>query len=194
MVLNRMSVLPESGNSFRSIGATDAGALGILKRAARRCTGITGKQESGDTMYATIIAALSGVAMAFQGAVNAAASSAISLSVATFIVMAAGTVVSAVYMTLSGTTGNLALRNLAKAPWWAYTGGLVGPAITAAVAHAIERAGAVNATTGIILGQLGFAAVIDHLGWFGAEPIRFSPIKIAGIILIAVGGRILLAK
>ncbi|MGB4338598.1 MAG: DMT family transporter [Bacillota bacterium] len=145
-------------------------------------------------MYATIIAALSGVAMAFQGAVNAAASSAISLSVATFIVMAAGTVVSAVYMTLSGTTGNLALRNLAKAPWWAYTGGLVGPAITAAVAHAIERAGAVNATTGIILGQLGFAAVIDHLGWFGAEPIRFSPIKIAGIILIAVGGRILLAK
>jgi len=145
-------------------------------------------------ILAIVSAVASGIAMAYQGSVNAAAVSSLGLAPTTFTVMVTGGVLSGVYMLIEGTTGSLALASLAKAPWWAYTGGIVGPIITAAVAYAIGKAGMVNATTGIILGQLGLAAVIDHMGWFGAEPLRFSPIKIAGIALIALGGRILLSK
>lgn len=145
-------------------------------------------------VLAILVAAASGIAMAYQGAVNAAAVSSIGLAPTTFTVMVTGAVLSGIYMLIEGTARKLAISSLTSAPWWSYTGGIVGPAITAAVAYAIGKAGMVNATTGIILGQLGFAALIDHLGWLGAEPLRFSPIKIAGIILMAVGGRILLSK
>ena len=100
--------------------------------------------------------------MAYQGSVNAAAVSSLGLAPTTFTVMVTGGVLSGVYMLIEGTTGSLALASLAKAPWWAYTGGIVGPIITAAVAYAIGKAGMVNATTGIILGQLG-SCVIDHM-------------------------------
>ncbi|OPZ63534.1 MAG: hypothetical protein BWY85_01654 [Firmicutes bacterium ADurb.Bin506] len=145
-------------------------------------------------VLAILIAAVSGIAMAYQGSVNAAAVSSIGLVPTTFTVMVIGAVLSGAYMLIEGTAANLGIPSLTSAPWWAYTGGVVGPVITAAVAYAIGKAGMVNATTGIILGQLGFAALIDHLGWFGAEPLHFSPIKIAGIILMAVGGRILLSR
>ena len=36
------------------------------------------------------------------------------------------------------------------------------------------------------------AALIDHLGWLGIERIPFSPLKLLGIALLAVGAWILL--
>lgn len=143
-------------------------------------------------IIALLTAAGSGLAMAFQGTVNSAAAREIGLGAITFIVALTGTIVSGMSLLAGyGTTG-FSLSRLGQVPWWAYAGGPVGPIITAAVAYSIRSAGVVNATTAIILGQLGTAALIDHMGWFGAEPIKFKLWKLAGIALVALGGKILL--
>lgn len=145
---------------------------------------------SAGALSALAAAAASGVAMAFQGAVNAAAAKAIGLWETTFVVLASGTALTGAGLALGLSRGGMA--RLGTAPWWSLLGGPVGPIITAAVAYGIRRAGAVGATTAIIVGQIGTAALIDHLGWLGIERIPFSPLKLLGIALLAVGAWILL--
>ncbi len=140
---------------------------------------------------ALAIVAGSGVAMAFQGAVNSTAASVIGLWETTFVVMASGAFLSGIGLVAGLNGGGLA--RLGAAPWWSLLGGPVGPLITIAVAYGIRKLGAVNATTAIIVGQIGMAAVIDHMGWLGVTPIAFSPIKIVGLVLLALGARILLS-
>lgn len=145
---------------------------------------------SAGALSALAAAAASGVAMAFQGAVNATAAKAIGLWETTFVVLASGTALTGAGLALGLSRGGMA--RLGAAPWWSLLGGPVGPVITAAVAYGIRRAGAVGATTAIIVGQIGTAALIDHLGWLGIERIAFSPLKLLGIALLAVGAWILL--
>ena len=145
---------------------------------------------SASALWALAAAAASGVAMAFQGAVNATAAKAIGLWETTFAVLASGTLLTGAGLVLG--LGQGGLLRLGAAPWWSLLGGPVGPVITVAVAYGIRRAGAVGATTAIIVGQIGMAALIDHLGWLGIQPIPFSPLKLLGVALLAVGAWILL--
>lgn len=128
--------------------------------------------------------------MAFQGAVNATAAKALGLWETAFLVLASGAALTGAGLALGLSHGGLA--RLGAAPWWSLLGGPVGPVIAAAVAYGIRRAGAVGATTAIIVGQIAMAALIDHLGWLGIERVPFSPLKLLGIALLAVGGWILL--
>lgn len=139
---------------------------------------------------ALLLAAGSGIAMAFQGVVNAASAKTLGLWETTFIVLASGAALTGIALAMGIGSGSLA--SLVKTPWWALMGGPVGPLITFAVAYGIHKTGAVNATTAIIVGQIGMAAIIDHMGWLGAEKIAFSPFKLIGLILLALGARILL--
>ena len=145
---------------------------------------------SASALWALAAVAASGVAMAFQGAVNATAAKAIGLWETTFAVLASGTLLTGAGLVLGLGQGGLA--RLGAAPWWSLLGGPIGPVFTAAVAYGIRRAGAVGATTAIIVGQIGMAALIDHLGWLGIQPIPFSPLKLLGVALLAVGAWILL--
>ncbi|HOB42142.1 MAG TPA: DMT family transporter [Bacillota bacterium] len=140
---------------------------------------------------ALAIAAGSGIAMAFQGVVNSTAAKTIGLWETTFVVLASGALLAGAGLAAGLNSGGLA--RLGAAPWWSLLGGPVGPLITIAVAYGIRKLGAVNATTAIIVGQIGMAAIIDHMGWFGVRPIAFSPIKILGLTLLTVGARILLS-
>ncbi|MEA4883382.1 MAG: DMT family transporter [Clostridia bacterium] len=151
---------------------------------------------------ALLIAAGSGVAMAFQGTVNAAAAKVVGLAEITFVVLASGAAAAGVGMAFglghSGLLGRipgeggLGLAQIIRVPWWALLGGPVSPLITVAVAYGIQSAGAVNATTAIIVGQIGMAGIIDHMGWLGAERAAFTPFKLVGLVLVAVGAYILL--
>ncbi len=115
-------------------------------------------------MSALVAAAASGVAMAFQGAVNATAAKALGLWETTFLVLASGAALTGAGLALGLSHGGLA--RLGAAPWWSLLGGPVGP--------------------------VAMAALIDHLGWLGIERVPFSPLKLLGIALLAVGGWILL--
>jgi bacterial/archaeal transporter family-2 protein len=145
---------------------------------------------TGEVM-ALLLAALSGVLMAVQGSLNAALSKAVGILESTFIVHITGTiiVVLLLYVLRLG-KGNMALYG--QAPWYAYLGGAVGVGIIYLVVSSIPKVGVANATTAIIVGQVLAALAIDHFGLFGLQRMPCGWCQLAGLLLLAVGAKLLL--
>ncbi|NLA26514.1 MAG: DMT family transporter [Firmicutes bacterium] len=144
-------------------------------------------------LIALIVAVIAGVAMALQGSLNAALGKIIGTFEATLVVHVVGiaVILAALYIFRLG-TGNFALAK--DAPWYTYLGGALGVLIIFGVVVSIARAGAANATTAIITGQLITALVIDQCGLFGLERIPFTPWKGLGLTLLAVGAYLMLCR
>lgn len=146
---------------------------------------------SGNTL-ALLLAFVSGVLMAVQGALNAGLSKVVGLLETTFIVHITGTIV--ILILLFGfKMGKGNLSAFAEAPWFLYLGGLVGVGIIYLVAASIPEVGAANATTAIIVGQVLTAIIIDHFGAFGLEQMSYGWNQIIGLVLLAIGGKLLLS-
>lgn len=144
-------------------------------------------------LFALAIAFLSGVTMAFQGAMNARLGKVVGLWEATFIVHVTGTIlVTGVVLLICGWPGGLA--RIGRGPWYTYLGGALGVLIIYTVARAIPRAGAAPATTAIIVGQVLTAVLVDHFGIFGLDRLAFTYTRILGLALLAGGAWLLLKR
>jgi len=138
-----------------------------------------------------IAALLAGVAMAVQGSINSALGKVIGLWEATFLVhLSAAIVLLLILFVFHMGKGDLALCS--KAPWYLYLGGLIGVLITFGVVISIPKLGVAVATTAIIVGQVLTALIIDHFGLFGLKEISFTWIKFLGLVLLALGAKLLL--
>jgi len=144
-------------------------------------------------LLALLIAGLSGVTMAFQGAINSGLSLIIGLLQATFVVHIVGLALVTALLFLFGAGWGFTAK-LSQAPWYSYLGGVLGVAIVYGVMRAMPKVGVAPATTAIIIGQVLTAAVIDHMGWFGLQKIPFSWCRVAGALLMAGGAFLLLKK
>lgn len=142
------------------------------------------------SLLALIIAALAGVTMALQGSLNAVLGKVTGLLEATFLVHLIGLVV--VSALLIARLGSGDLHQVTRAPWYTLLGGALGVAIVYGVVTAIPRVGVANATTAIIAGQLITAMLIDHFGLFGLQPVAFNWWKMAGILIMTLGGYLML--
>jgi len=144
-------------------------------------------------ILALIFAFVAGVMMAVQGSINAALGKIIGILESTFIVHIVGTILIVVILfVLNMGRGNLG--NISHVPWYLYLGGLFGVLIIYGVVASIPKLGVASATTAIIVGQVGTALIIDHFGFFGLEKVAFSWIKGAGIVLLALGAKLMLLK
>lgn len=144
-----------------------------------------------DQIIPLLLALVSGVLMAVQGSVNAALSKIIGLLEAAFVVHITGAALLSVLLFLLK-FGSGSLSKISEAPWYSWLGGAAGVAIVYLVAAAIPAVGVANATTGIIVGQVVTAVLIDHFGVFGVEKIPFGINQLAGFLLLAFGARLLL--
>lgn len=144
-------------------------------------------------LLALILALTSGVAMALQGTLNSALAKIIGLLEATLVVHLTATVT--VLLLLFGFgLGDGELGKLKEVPWYLFLGGLLGVAITYLVVASIPKVGVALATTAIIAGQVSTACLVDHLGLFGMEKYPFTWYRLAGLILLAAGARLMLNK
>lgn len=141
-------------------------------------------------LLAILIAAAAGSLMAFQGAMNASLSKYIGLMRATLVVQLTGTLI--VLVALIAGLGRGSWSRLTDAPWYTFLGGLLGVLIVYGVAASIPRAGAAIATTAIIAAQVTTALIIDHFGLFGLKECAFTWWKAAGLVLLAVGTKLML--
>lgn len=141
-------------------------------------------------LAALFLALVAGVAMAFQGSLNAALGKIIGLLQATLIVHLTATL--AVIILLFTPLSNGSLGKLLQCPWYLWLGGLIGVVITYGVVASIPKVGVALATTAIIVGQVSTALLIDHFGLFGLGKIAFTWWKAAGLILLAAGARLML--
>ncbi|PKM76395.1 MAG: hypothetical protein CVU90_12835 [Firmicutes bacterium HGW-Firmicutes-15] len=136
------------------------------------------------------IAALSGAAMALQGTLNTALGKIVGIWESTLIVHLVGTVASLLIILVLG----IGFGNLGKAgsaPWYVYLGGILNVLIIYAVVRTMPQIGVGNATTAIVVAQLITALIIDNTGAFGMKKVPFHYIDILGIVLLAIGARIL---
>ncbi|MEM6531591.1 MAG: DMT family transporter [Myxococcota bacterium] len=131
--------------------------------------------------------ALIGVFIAFQpianGRLSAATEAPITGAVTNFVV---GIIALAVVV-LTGIAGRPNWSALGQAPWWAWTGGLIGATFVTTMILVVPRIGGVTAFAAIILGQLVGSAVIDNFGLFGMPTTGLSPLRGLGLVLIGVG-------
>jgi transporter family-2 protein len=136
-----------------------------------------------------LLAALSGALMAVQGTFNSVLGKLIGFLEGTLVVQVTGALVAGILVALAG---NGQFAKAGEAPWYAWLGGAIGVAIVLGVIASIAKLGVGASTTAIIAAQLLTAYLIDHFGWCGMEKIPFNLGKLAGILLIAVGTKLLL--
>ena len=136
---------------------------------------------------------LAGLLMAVQGSINGQVSKFIGALEGNFLMHLIG--LAALFLLLFVVRiGDGDWSRLREIPWYGYGSGLINVVIIYGVMVSIARLGAAPATTAIIAGQVTTAALIDWLGLFGLEKTPFSLWQGAGIVLLAVGARLLLAK
>ncbi|MDD2234097.1 MAG: DMT family transporter [Desulfitobacteriaceae bacterium] len=136
-----------------------------------------------------LIAAFSGICMAVQGSLNSLLAQKTSLMATTFIVHLLGSLL-AVIVIIFGKIPVLSY-NWFSIPWHLYLGSLLSIIIISLVALSIPKIGVSNATTAIIIGQVGAAVLIDHFGLLGIERIPWSYWQFLGLAFFAIGAKLL---
>lgn len=136
-----------------------------------------------------LIAAVSGIAMAIQGSLNSVLSQKTHLLATTFAVHLLGVIISFIAVLILHVP--IVQYNWFSIPWYLYLGGVLSVLIIGLVAFSIPKIGVCNATTAIIIGQVGAAIIIDHFGWLGVERLPWNPWQILGLVLFAAGAKLL---
>ena len=76
---------------------------------------------------------------------------------------------------------------LAQAPWWVWTGGLMGAVFVATAAWLAPVLGAATLVSVAVAGQMAFALVLDHYGLVGFPVRTMSPGRALGAGLLVAG-------
>ncbi|MFP4661633.1 MAG: DMT family transporter [Halanaerobiales bacterium] len=146
----------------------------------------------GHSLLYLSLAAIAGLTMALQGSINSVLGKKIGIFEASFIVHLTAAIILLIILFSNISKGNI--QSWREAPWYLYLGGLLGVIISYTVIVSIPELGVAVATTAIVAVQASMACLLDHLGAFGLEKIPFSWTKLIGIILLAVGVRLMLVK
>ena len=81
---------------------------------------------------------------------------------------------------------------LARVPWWAWTGGLIGAVFVAASTLLIPRMGAAALVCLVVFGQVIGSLLLDHFGVLHArQPI--DTLRVIGALLV-IGGALLVVR
>jgi transporter family-2 protein len=76
---------------------------------------------------------------------------------------------------------------LARAPWWGWTGGLLGAFFVTVVVLLAPRLGVATTLALAVAGQMAMALVIDQAGWFGVATRSIDLGRAAGAVLLVAG-------
>jgi len=84
-----------------------------------------------------------------------------------------------------------AAENVSGAPWWAWTGGLLGVVFVLVSLGLVNRLGAAFLFALVVVGQMLASLVIDHYGLLGVTEHPITPIRLMGVALL-LGGVLLI--
>lgn len=139
------------------------------------------------------IAAISGAAMAIQGTLNSIFGKMVGIWESILIVHLVGTITVIVIMLVMGLSFS-GFSKLTQVPWYVYLGGVLNVVIFFTVVSSMPKIGVGNATTAIIVTQILTAILIDSTGALGLKKYEFHYIDLLGVLLLAIGARILLIE
>ena len=82
---------------------------------------------------------------------------------------------------------------LLQAPWWLWTGGLMGALFVAGATFLAPRLGVATMLGAVIAGQMVTSLLIDHFGLLGIPKQELTPMRLLGAAIL-VAGVLLLRK
>jgi len=95
--------------------------------------------------------------------------------------------VALVALTLALNGGLPSFGEVANAPWWVWTGGLLGAFYVFASVILTPRLGAATTVALIATGQVLASIIIDHFGPFRVAAQEATPLRLLSAILIVSG-------
>lgn len=138
-------------------------------------------------IFLLLLAIAAGVLLPVQAGLNAQLRTVIGSPVAaaliSFLVGTAGLAVVA----LGIRTPMMLQTAWAAAPWWQWTGGLIGAAYVLASIVLAPRLGAATLVAAVVAGQMLSSLILDQYGLVGFAVHPISPIRLAGAVLVIVG-------
>lgn len=78
-------------------------------------------------------------------------------------------------------------RHVASAPWWVWTGGLLGGAYIMATVLVAPRLGAAVMFSLVVVGQMLASLILDHFGLLGYPQHAVNPLRLLGAALLVAG-------
>jgi bacterial/archaeal transporter family-2 protein len=73
------------------------------------------------------------------------------------------------------------------APWWVWIGGVLGAFYVLGSIVTAPKLGAATLVALILAGQAIASLLVDHFGWVGFDENPITPLRIAGVGLLAAG-------
>jgi transporter family-2 protein len=134
-----------------------------------------------------LLAALAGVATAYQPGVNARFAQVVDSRIHAGVLSFAVGTLAMVVIALLVRAGIPSPERVASAPWWSFTGGLMGTFFVIMAIVLVPRIGTLNYLAAVIAGQFIASAVIDHFGHMGLAVREITPARMLGIGLVAAG-------
>lgn len=91
-------------------------------------------------------------------------------------------------------SGRGALRGISGVSWWELTGGLLGAFFVTMTIITVPRMGTASVMAAIITGQLITGTLLDHFGAFGLRHLPLTPLRLAGMLLLAAGAALIIKR
>ena len=139
-----------------------------------------------DRGLAVVLTALVGGLIALQAPINSQLGSRIGTFQAAAVSFAIGTVLLVlIVLVAAGGAGDVGeARSL---PWYYLTGGVLGAAYVTTVLVTVRSLGAGGVVAATIAGQLTVGVVVDQIGVLGVAKQPISALRVAGVVLLALG-------
>jgi transporter family-2 protein len=138
-------------------------------------------------LLALVAAFVAGALITVQTASNAQLKEALGHPVPSVIISSSvGVAVLVVVMLVAGISMP-SLADAARAPWWAWVGGLVGAVYALTVVLLAHQLGAATLMALVVTGQLVCSVALDHFGVVGFEQHSAGLWRIVGCVLMLAG-------
>ncbi|ABK97676.1 DMT family transporter [Pelobacter propionicus] len=132
-----------------------------------------------------------GMAIAVQPSINARLAQKIGPLESSMVSFGVGTLALLMVVLVTG-RGNL--RGITTADWWELTGGFLGAFFVTLTIICVPRLGTAAVMATIITGQLVAGALLDHYGLFGLRQLPLTPLRLAGMLLLAGGAALVIRR
>lgn len=139
-------------------------------------------------MLTYIFGIITGVAQPTQTSINSALRmrlrSPYLASIVSFVTAALGICV--LVMCISHNL-SIPFADIAKEPWWIWTGGLCGDVIVLMCILCLPKLGSVETVILTVLGQITAGLAVDHFGLFHSNVVRLTGLRALGAALVILG-------
>jgi|1185.fasta_scaffold574188_2 transporter family-2 protein len=140
-----------------------------------------------DRGVAAVLMVVAGGFIALQAPINSGLGKHVGALQGAFVSFVVGTLALLVAATLArGGLGRIG--DVGRIDSWVYvTGGVLGAGYVTAALLSVRSLGTGGVIAATIAGELTVAVLIDQFGWFGVTQQSITPVRVVGIVLLALG-------